>query len=120
MERFSETLDAMSCLERYRVTLAVFFLAGQAKKWWKAQKVTLGDNATSYNAFQKVFGEKYFSTTFQDSQRQLFIELNHVGMSVLEYINEFELLAGMFSDMVMPMRKNTNHLVRGLDRPIKR
>ncbi|XP_028105693.1 uncharacterized protein LOC114304741, partial [Camellia sinensis] len=80
-----------------RVTLASYYLKGDASQWWKYAK---GRIAPTWEAFVKAFQDKYLPPTARERLRQEFKNLKQLNMSVAEFEAAFSSLSRFAPELV--------------------
>ena len=80
-----------------RVTLASYYLKGDAGQWWKYAK---GRIEPTWEAFVVAFQDKYLPPTARERLRQEFQDLKQLNMSVVEFEGAFSSLSWFAPELV--------------------
>lgn len=81
-----------------RVTLASYYLKGDAGQWWKYAK---GRIAPTWEAFVVAFQDKYLPPTARERLRQEFKDLKQLNMPVAEFEAAFSSLSQFAPELVV-------------------
>ncbi|XP_028060573.1 uncharacterized protein LOC114264169 [Camellia sinensis] len=98
LEQTVKTFDMLHIDDgELRVTLASYYLKGDAGQWWKYAK---GRIAPTWEAFVTAFQDKYLPPTAQERLRQEFKDLKQLNMSVAEFEAAFSSLSRFAPELV--------------------
>ena len=102
-----------------RVSCAVFMMVQDARTWWDVARVTLDVPNLTWAHFIEVFNGKYFSSDVKSKKVQEFMELNQTGLSVAEYVRQFEQGCRFVPFISGDADLKKDHFLRGLTPRVK-
>ena len=100
MDLVSSILDFMGVEGNDRVSCASHMLRGNARIWWGVVSQIRDVRALSWEQFQGLFNEKYFSDVIRSSRMEEFVRLVQGRMTVTEYAQIFDRLARFAPELV--------------------
>ena len=68
-------LETLKTEEEDKVSFAEFLLQGEAREWWKIEKINFKDVTLNWKDFRKIFLSGYFSTSVCEQKEQEFLYL---------------------------------------------
>lgn len=95
LNKLNKIFKFVQCTEEQKVTFATYMFKGAADDWWEGARasMTAKGNPMDWEHFQEVFLNRYFPKFIREQKEQEFMRLQQGGMSVAEYVAEFEELA---------------------------
>ena len=100
MDLITSTLDFMGVIGNDRVSCASFMLRNDARIWWGVESQIRDVRALTWEQFQSLFNEKYFSEVIRSSKMEEFVGLAQGKMTVLEYAQVFDRLSRFAPELV--------------------
>ncbi|XP_028108693.1 uncharacterized protein LOC114307497 [Camellia sinensis] len=98
LEQTVKTFDMLHTKDgELRVTLASYYLKGDAGQWWKYAKDRI---APTWEAFVTAFKDKYLPLTTRERLRQEFKDLKQLNMSMAEFETAFSSLFRFAPELV--------------------
>ena len=95
-------------------------LRGDARIWWGVVSQIRDVRALSWEQFQGLFNEKYFSDVVRSSRIEEFVRLVQGRMTVTEYAQIFDRLARFAPELVPTDRARRDKFIRGLNSMVAR
>lgn len=77
---------AVTTPAEYRVDFAAHCLIGEAGNWWTSIVAQMNVNCLTWEQFEELFYERYFSLVLRDQKMAEFLNLSQGVMSVHEYV----------------------------------
>ena len=120
MDLVTSILDLMGVAGNDRVSCASYMLRGDARIWWGVVAQMRDVRALSWEQFQRLFNEKYFSEVVRSSRMEEFVRLVQGRMTVTEYAQMFDRLARFTPELVPTDRARRDKFIRGLNGMVAR
>ena len=90
MDLITSTLDFMGVIGNDRVSCASYMLRDDARIWWGVVSQIRDVRAMTWEQFQGLFNEKYFSDVIPSSKMEEFVGLAQGKMTVSQYAQVFD------------------------------
>lgn len=103
-----------------KVASAIHMLRDDARIWWGVVMQMRDVWTMTWEEFQEVFNEKYFSNTVRWAKVEEFASLVHGQLCVIEYAQTFERLARFVPELVPIDRARRDKFIRGLNNIVAR
>ena len=120
MDLITSTLDFMGVIGNDRVSCASYMLRDDARIWWGVVSQIRDVRAMTWEQFQCLFNEKYFSDVIRSSKMEEFVSLAQGKMTVSEYAQVFDRLSRFAPELVPTDRARRDKFIRGLNGMIAR
>ncbi|HEX7902506.1 MAG TPA: hypothetical protein VF487_01415 [Chitinophagaceae bacterium] len=115
VKQITKIFDVLGCTEEQKVPFATFMFRGEADYWWESVKRTHpAALSMSWETFQKLFNDKYFSESIRHMKEVEFIRLEHNNMTVSHYEAKFAELSRFAPHLVENEERMTQMFLRGL------
>ncbi|VFQ83144.1 unnamed protein product [Cuscuta campestris] len=112
-ERTSRVLGNLRVPQEQRGDLAVALLQDSAYDWWK--RVGAGvPEPVQWATFDRLFHEEYIPEHFVEAKREEFLKFTQGELTLPEYRQKFDELAGFGLDLVPTVEKRCKRFVEGL------
>ncbi|XP_059638972.1 uncharacterized protein LOC132281272 [Cornus florida] len=120
MDRVKKHLNAMNlALDRLKIILVTYNFTGDAEIWWTTMSHTHNVDTITYDAFKKLFYEKYFLVPKKRKLKKEFDGLKQGNMTVTEYENKFTFLLRFMPEIAKNEEGKTEKFIEGLDFSIR-
>ncbi|KAH6794310.1 GRF zinc finger / Zinc knuckle protein [Perilla frutescens var. hirtella] len=122
LEELDRIFTHIDCTDEQNVACAVFQLTADAGCWWKHFVSTLSEeekDQLSWEIFQEVVLDKYFTTAFKEKKETEFFDLKQGNMTIEEYERKFNQLSRYVPHLVDSEGKRIAKFKRGLRAEIK-
>ncbi|KAK1351414.1 hypothetical protein POM88_054387 [Heracleum sosnowskyi] len=93
---------------------ATYLLKGEEDYWWEAKKNLETDAIITWERFNKLFLDKYFSRFMENQMELKFLELKQNNLTVAEYEDEFTELSRFVPEFVNMEDKKSRRFQQGL------
>ncbi|XP_047331544.1 uncharacterized protein LOC124935130 [Impatiens glandulifera] len=95
LEEMEMVFEVLECNNKEKVFFVVYQLKGNARDWWKAERMTHEQDVTtmSLNKFKDLFYDNYFPTSTRQQKEVEILKLEQGSMTVSEYRAKFLELA---------------------------
>ena len=103
-----------------KLSCASYMLRGDARIWWGVVSQIQDVRTLSWEQFQGLFNEKYFSDVIRSSKMEEFVHLVQGRMTVTEYAQIFDKLARYAPELVPTDRARRDKFIRGLNNMVAR
>ncbi|VFQ74610.1 unnamed protein product [Cuscuta campestris] len=113
---FEQTIQVLGNLrvpQDQRGDLAVALLQDSAYDWWKRVGADVPE-PVQWATFDRLFHEEYILEHFVEAKREEFLKFTQGELTLLEYRQKFDELAGFWQDLVPTMEKRCKRFVEGL------
>ena len=110
----SKIFEAMLIPDERKLTLVTYILEDEADFWWDMITRMEDVEHMSWEAFKKLFFEKYFPQVERDTHREEFERLLHRGLTVAQYEAKFTELYRHAEYMVGSEEKKVSRFLGGL------
>ncbi|XP_047320487.1 uncharacterized protein LOC124924501 [Impatiens glandulifera] len=121
LEEMEMVFEVLECNDKEKVFFAVYQLKGNARDWWKAERMTHEQDITvmSWNKFKDLFYDNYFPTRTRQQKEVEFVKLEQGSMTVSKYRAKFLELAKFAGRWIGDEVGKTRKLVMGLQPRIR-
>ncbi|XP_075479361.1 uncharacterized protein LOC142520245 [Primulina tabacum] len=123
-EEWIKSLESIFCYlhmeDADKVTCAIFLLTKHARIRWESARVALPTIPLTWETFQTVFYNKYFSKDARAKKASDFLNLKQGTTSMTEYILQFEAGVQYVPYIAQDDTSKGEHFMRGLRYEIKR
>lgn len=120
MDLVTSILDFMGLEGSDRVSCASYMLRGDARIRWGVVSQIRDVRALSWEKFQGLFNEKYFSDVVRSSKMEEFVSLIQGRMTVTKYAQIFYRLARYAPELVLTNQARRDKFIRGLNTMVVR
>ncbi|VFQ70039.1 unnamed protein product [Cuscuta campestris] len=110
---FINFLQQMAGAYEQRGDLAVASLQDSAYDWWKRVGADVPE-PVQWATFDRLFHEEYIPEHFVEAKREEFLKFTHGELTLPEYRQKFDELAGFGQDLVPTVEKRCKRFVEGL------
>ncbi|VFQ74292.1 unnamed protein product [Cuscuta campestris] len=112
-ERIVRVLGNLRVPQDQRGDLAVALLQDSAYDWWKRVGADVPE-PVQWPTFDRLFHEEYIPEHFVEAKREEFLKFTQGELTLPEYRQKFDELAGFGQDLVPTMEKRCKRFVEGL------
>ncbi|XP_020683951.2 uncharacterized protein LOC110100682, partial [Dendrobium catenatum] len=116
--RIRKVLNGMRCPENRRVSLAIFMLEGEAKRWWRGQQLEKfkgrSEEQIMWEEFEQVFREWYVPPSARQAMQESFVNLKQGSKTVIQYEAEFTALSRYAPQLISTSEEKCYRFLKGL------
>ncbi|VFQ90820.1 unnamed protein product [Cuscuta campestris] len=112
-ERTIRVLGNLRVPQEQRGDLAVALLQDFAYDWWKRVGADVLE-PVQWATFDRLFHEEYIPEHFVEAKREEFLKFTQGELTLPEYRQKFDELAGFWQDLILTVEKRCKRFVEGL------
>ncbi|VFQ71845.1 unnamed protein product, partial [Cuscuta campestris] len=112
-ERTTRVLGNLRVPLNQRGDLAVALIQDSAYDWWKRVGADVPE-PVQWATFEQLFPEEYIPEHFVEAKREEFLKFTQGELTLPEYRQKFDELAGFGQDLIPTMEKRCKRFVEGL------
>ena len=114
IRRVTKVFDGLGVAEDFKVGLATYLFDGEANHLWESVKIRRDISALTYEEFDQIFQDKYFSKSVRDKMKGDFLALQQGSTNVVEYERRFTELSRYAMEFISTEANRAKHFEQSL------